>query len=164
MKLAIYIFLLVGFNQLYSQNISLEQLTKWRNTNYKVLEKELGKIGWEKAVTEKSEDIYRNDNYFLNKGSQNEKVLTLTYTEDYKLENNCISYNAAKEQEYDNFIKQIKTFGYKQFKSTNGNVISDYYRNEKYTIIVSVIEGINQFKFITIYICTNEDYSKSHRE
>ena len=164
MKLETYLFLLIGFSQLYSQNVSLEQLTLWRKTNYKIVEKELLKNGWEKGTTEKSEGIYRNDNYFLNKGSQNEKVLTLMYTTNYKLENNCISYNAVKDQSYDNFIKQIKVSGYKQFKSTNVNVISDYFRNDKLTVIVSVLEGMSQFKFITIYMCTNKEYSKSHRE
>lgn len=66
MKLATFIFFVIGFNQLYSQNISLEQLTKWRKTDYKVVEKELMKIGWKKIVTEKLEwvlsDIEANYN------------------------------------------------------------------------------------------------------
>ena len=164
MKLAAYIFLVIGFNQLYSQNVSLEQLTKWRKTSYKVVEKELEKIGWVKGGTENSDGIYRNDNYFLNKGSQNEKVITLMYTTDYKLENNCISYNAAKDKDFDNFIEQIKASDYKQFKPTNGNITSDYFKNDKLIVIASVLEGMDKFKFITIYICTNEEYSKSYRE
>lgn len=86
------------------------------------------------------------------------------YTTDYKLEDNCISYNAVKDQDYDNFIEQINSSGYKKFKSTNGNVISDYYKNDKFTVIASLLEGMEKFKFITIYICTNKEYSKSHRE
>ena len=164
MKLTTYLFLLIGFNQLYSQNVSLGQLTEWQKTNYKIVENELLKIGWEKGKTEKSEDIYRNDKYFLNKGSENEKVLTLMYRTDYKLENNSLSYNAVKSYDYDNFIESLKSSGYKKFKSKNGNVISDYYRSDKLTVITSVLKGIDEFKFITIYLCTNEEYPKSHRE
>ncbi|MNG01233.1 hypothetical protein D3C85_187540 [compost metagenome] len=169
MKLATYLLLLIGFTQLYSQNINLEQLTLWRQTNYKIVDEELLKMGWEKSISKETEDIYRNDQYFLNKGSKNEKVLTLMYTNDYKLENNCISYNAIKDQNFDNFLNQIKSSDYKEFKSNkNENVISDYYQSDKLTVIASILKGIDEqmqeIKFYTIYLSTSIDYHNSHKD
>ncbi len=169
MKLATYLLLLICFNQLYAQNISLEQLTVWRKTNYKIVEKELIKMGWEKSISKETEGNYRSNEYFLDKGSKDEKVLTLMYTNDYELENNCISYNAVKGEDFDNFENQIKSTDYKKFKSNKSErVISDYYKSDKFTVIISILNGTNdkmqKTQFFTIYLSNNEDYSKSHKD
>jgi hypothetical protein len=164
MKFTIYIFLLVGINNLYSQSIDLKQLILWRESNYKVVDGQLLKLNWEKSTLKDATDIYRNDLYQQNKESKDEKSLTLIYTNDYKIENNTISYSTTKNEEYSNFLNQINSSGYKLFKSKkSGNVASDYFRSDNMTAIVSVLEGF-EIKFFTIFISTNEDYYKSHKD
>lgn len=166
MKFSILLFLFFGLTPLYSQNIDLNQLTKLRETNYKIVDKELLKMGWEKTISKELNDNYKNDLYFLNKGSNNEKVLTLIYTSDYELKNNTISYNTIKDKCYDEFISQIKSSGYILFKTNrNENIISDYYESDTITIVISVLKGVDsqmqKIDFVTIYLSTNEDYKKN---
>lgn len=168
MKSTIYIFLFIGFTHLYSQNVNLKQLIQWRQTNYEIVDKELLKMGWKKSIP-KATDNYKECLYFLNKGSINEKVLRLMYTVDYELKSNTISYSIAKDVYYDDLINQIKSRGFSLFKSIKSeNVISDYYKSDTITIIVSVLKGIDQqmreIQFLTIYLSTNEDYYQSHKE
>ena len=51
MRFSIFLFLFIGLTHLYSQNIDLNQLTKLRETNYKIVDKELLKMGWEKTIS-----------------------------------------------------------------------------------------------------------------
>jgi hypothetical protein len=168
MKLTTCIFLFIGFTHLYSQNIDLNQLVLWRGTNYKIVDQELLKMGWEKSIPKEDINNYKNNLYFLNKGSNNEKVLTLICTDDYEIKNNSLSYNSVKNENYDDFINQIISLGYVRFKSVkNGNVISEYYKSKEITIVVSVLKGIDkqmqEMDFLTVNLSTNEDYDKSHK-
>ena len=169
MKLAIYLFLLIIGSNVHSQTINLNQLLKWRETNYKFVEKELLKMSWEKIPAQNSDDIYITNGYYLNRLSRNEKGLTLTNTNDYKIENNNISYNSVKDENYDNFVNQIKSSNYKLFESKKSeNAISDYYRSDKITIIISILKSVDdqlrEIQFFTISLSTNDDYQKSHKE
>lgn len=166
MRFSIFLFLFIGLTHLYSQNIDLNQLTKLRETNYKIVDKELLKMGWKKTISKELINNYKSDLYFLNKGSNNEKVLTLIYSSDYELKNNTISYNTIKDKFHDDFISQIKSSGYILFKTNrNENVISDYYESDTITIVISVLKGIDSqmqnIDFVTIYLATNEDYKKN---
>lgn len=167
MKLTKWLFFLFGFTNLYSQNINLNQLLNWRNTNYNIADKELLKNGWKKSISKEPIDNYRNDEYFLNKGSIKETVLTLNYTNDNNINNNCLSYSTLKDNNYDDFINQVKSSGFTIFRSDKkSNIYSDYYKSELITVIVSVINGIDEkmqeINFVYIYLSTNEDYEKSH--
>ena len=111
MKLIIYLFLLVGLNNLYSQNIDLTQLALWRETNYKIVETQLLNLNWEKSMSNEPKYNYRNDQYSLNKGSKYEKGLALMFSDDYIIENNTLRYEAIKNGDYENFVNQIKSSG-----------------------------------------------------
>ena len=169
MKSTIYLILLIGLNNLYSQNIDLTQLALWRETNYKIVETQLLKLNWEKSVSNEPTDNYRNDQYSLNKGSKNEKGLALMYTDDYKIENNTLRYESSKNGDYDNFVNQIKSSGYKLIKTKkNERVVSDYYRSDKITVIISILKGIDEqmqeIEFFSVHLSTNEDYFRSHKD
>lgn len=165
MKITTFLFFIFfGVNTIYSQTVTLVEFEKWRETNFEEIEVKLSEKGWKKSNSEKLSNKYINSNYFINKGSINEKVITLGFTDNYEIINNTISYTSIKNESYDDIIKQIKLSGYKLFKSNkNEKVISDYYRSEKNTVIISVLKG-GEIEFYTIYICTNEDYAKSHKE
>lgn len=168
MKLTTCIFLFIGLTHLYPQKIDLNQLVLWRSTNYKIVNQELLKMGWEKSIPKEDIDNYKNNLYFYNKGSNNEKVLTLIYTDDYEIRNNSLSFNSVKIGNYDDFINQIISLGYIKFKSIkNGNVISEYYKSNEITIVVSTLKGIDkqmhEMEFLTIHLSTNDNYDKSHK-
>ena len=97
MKLAT-LLLILGFGNLYSQNIDLKQLLNWRSTNYQIVDGNLLNLGWEKSKLRDTTDIYRTDEYYINHWSRKEKVVTLMYTNDYKVENNSVTYSGSKAE------------------------------------------------------------------
>ena len=64
MKLTKWLFFLFGFTNLYSQNINLNQLLNWRNTNYNIVDKELLKNGWKKSIS-KEIRLAQNEKKYL---------------------------------------------------------------------------------------------------
>ena len=71
----------------------------------------------------------------------------------------------AKRKNYDNFLNQITSAGFKHFKTKkNEGVVSDFYKSEEITLIITALNVTEQDQFFAIHVCTNEDYRKTYRE
>lgn len=158
MKLTICLFLFIGLNNLYSQNTDLKQFTEWREKNYKIVDVSLFRYGWEK-FNRSTNTTCRNYEYILYKGSEKQQIVRLMYTDDYKIENNSLSYNALKDWKYDRLIADLTSSGYKILKSyKNKNGTSDCYRLDNNLVIVSVYKSkdkhLQEVEFFTVYVGT----------
>ena len=157
MKSIICIFLLfIELNNLYSQNIDLKQLTEWREKSYEIVDVSLSRYGWKK-FNRSTNTTCRNSEYILYKSLENQQTVRLMYTDDYKIENNSLSYNALKDWKYDHLVADLKSSGYKILNSyKNKKGTSDHYRLDNNSVIVSIYKRKNKHlkeeEFYTVYV------------
>jgi len=168
MKATIYLFLVIGLNNLYSQSTDLKQLIHWRERSYIDVDLSLLRYGWKKS-NHSTNTTCRNYQYILYKGLDKQQIVTLMYTNDYKLENNSLSYNAVKDWKYDDLITALKSFGYKISKSyKNKNGFTDYYRLDNNSVIVSVYKRQNanfkEVEFYTVYVNRDDESVKNNKD
>ncbi|RZJ98911.1 MAG: hypothetical protein EOO46_23480 [Flavobacterium sp.] len=141
MKIFFY-FLLFGTMNAVCQNTDLKQFIEWQQKSYKTVDRSLEqRYGWKKFNRSTSSTCIKYE-YVLYKGLLKQQIITLAYTEDYALENNIFSYNAARDWKYDRLISELKSFGYKKIKSSKiKDAALDYYQLSDTIVIVSIYIG-----------------------
>jgi len=166
-KIILGIILLVS-NSLMSQNLSLEQVLSLQKKDLIGVEEYLSAKDWSLLEIEKeTNETLGTVTFAYNKSSYGDKAESFLYYL-YSDTRSRVSIQVHDKNKYNEYLKSVKTLGYKLIASKmEEDTIDKVYQNNSTTIIISITAKDNYGTTSTVYsyfVVSNDDYDYNFKE
>ncbi len=168
MKRIILGILLIAGNSIIAQNLSTQQLLNLQKKGFVGVEEYLSEKDWSLLEIEKAKDGNLGTViYAYNKSSINDKAESFLY-HYYSDTRSRINIQVHKKEKYNEYLKSIKTLGYKLVANKmEDDRIEKVYQNTTTTVIISIKARDNYGTTESIYsyfVLSNDDYDYNFKD
>jgi hypothetical protein len=155
-----YLFLVFISLSIYSQDVNIRKLIKYKKTDFIIVQNKLISEEWQIDTHENCKKNQIGSYFFKNKGNLNEKVIYIHRNCDNLNFINVITYSCIKDKNYINIIKQLKKLRFELINKNENDVTITYtYNKNNLFILVSIlkIKSIDiEFESVTINISNSQ--------